>query len=377
MTLRSLRVLYVADCLFESAGGGTERQFLATYDRLPSIDVEAHVAFLFDDPVYRRIAWRNPPTVLRASFRDASMLTAPARLKRLARDVGADIVHTYYDRSAWIAASFCRIGRRIPLITSLRNMGYHHGAIRRMLMSVAYRSSDRVITNARAVREVLASRYCVPAEAIRVVPNIVEAAPALSGAPQEDLRRIKARFKHLVVAVANLRDVKGIPDLIAAAACLPRGADIGVLLVGEGPMREQYERQAAAMGVGERIVFFGRTDDVQSCLACADVAVLPSRSEGQSNALIEYALAELPIVATGVGGNAEILGEGERGILVPAQDPHALADAIAWLIEHPSDADAYAERAASYAKSAFSAQHSLGALRAVYDEILAPATRGR
>jgi glycosyltransferase involved in cell wall biosynthesis len=99
-------------------------------------------------------------------------------------------------------------------------------------------------------------------------------------------------------------------------------------VAGEGEHRRALEARAAQVGLSGRFQLPGAISDVPGFLASLDIAVLPSRSEGMSNALLEYMAAARPIVATNVGANAEVLRDGIDGLIVPPEDADALAGAL-------------------------------------------------
>ena len=108
------------------------------------------------------------------------------------------------------------------------------------------------------------------------------------------------------------------------------------VIAGEGELRAGLERQIAEMGLVQRVRLPGPVVDVPGFLASLDVAVLCSRSEGMSNALLEYMAAGKAIVATAVGGNTQLIEDGVHGLLVPPDEPRALAQAIRQLLANPS-----------------------------------------
>lgn len=116
--------------------------------------------------------------------------------------------------------------------------------------------------------------------------------------------------------LGRLNLVKG-PDLAVEALTLIDDANL--LVVGDGPMEESLKQRAARLGLGERVLFLGQRphQEVPRYLAACDLLVLPSRSEGQPNAVLEALAAERPVVAAAVGGVPEIVAEGRQGMLFP------------------------------------------------------------
>jgi glycosyltransferase involved in cell wall biosynthesis len=107
------------------------------------------------------------------------------------------------------------------------------------------------------------------------------------------------------------------------------------LIVGDGPDRAQVEAEIRRLGLAERVELAGERDDVPQLLAASDVFVLASRSEGLPVSVLEAMAAELPVAASAVGGLAELVDDGETGILVPAGDEVALAEALRRLVADP------------------------------------------
>lgn len=137
----------------------------------------------------------------------------------------------------------------------------------------------------------------------------------------------------LVGAVGRLQAVKDQLTLVRAfahaVAAGGGGADtLRLVLAGEGPLRVVIEEEIARAGIAERVWMAGERSDVPDIMNSLDILVLPSRGEGISNVILEAMASGLPVVATRVGGNSELVVEGETGALVPAGDHVAMADMI-------------------------------------------------
>jgi glycosyltransferase involved in cell wall biosynthesis len=133
--------------------------------------------------------------------------------------------------------------------------------------------------------------------------------------------------------LARLHQTKGIDVLLRALVELP---DVTAVVVGSGPEDAALRALARALGVEQRIRFVGWSERSRDYLQGFDVFVLPSRVEGQPLTIIEAMLAELPVVATAVGGVPELVAEGATGLLVPPDDSEALATAVATLLADPA-----------------------------------------
>src|SRR5262249_7521178 len=115
--------------------------------------------------------------------------------------------------------------------------------------------------------------------------------------------------------------------LQAAARISANVPNVQFVLVGDGPLRVELEKEAASLGIAQQTLFLGDRRDIPAILASLDVSVLPSDSESLSNSIIESMAVGVPVVASNVGGNPELLGDG-RGLLVKLGSEQALADAL-------------------------------------------------
>ena len=175
----------------------------------------------------------------------------------------------------------------------------------------------------------------------------------------------------LIGTVGRLTPVKGIPYLLDAARILLRqGANVKVLVVGDGSIRQDLLAQAGNLGVGERVVFLGHREDTDVLLQALDIFVLPSLSEGIPMALLEAMAASRPIVASRVGGIPEIIEDGVEGYLVEPMDVNNLAERCRRLIESPDVARKMGEQGRKRVNSEFSATAMADRVVSVYKEVL-------
>jgi glycosyltransferase involved in cell wall biosynthesis len=166
-------------------------------------------------------------------------------------------------------------------------------------------------------------------------------------------------------------DVKGQPTLIAAASeIVSRFPQARCVLVGDGEKRKEFEAATKTAGVAANFMFLGRRNDVADILAACDIAVLPSAAEGMPNAVLEYMAARLPVVASAVGGNLEVIADGATGLLVPAGNPTALAQALSRLLADEVLALRLARKGRELVEQRFSFKRLTGEVSALYDELL-------
>lgn len=169
------------------------------------------------------------------------------------------------------------------------------------------------------------------------IPNGIELQPARRG--REEMRRLLGipSDAPVIGTAGRVIEQKGLEFLVKAAAMLrPRYPDLRVLVVGDGPEREELEELSRAAGVSDRVHFLGIRMDIPDLLGTFDIYALPSRWEGLPMAVLEAMAAGLPVVASEVGGVPTAIRDGEEGLLVPAEDTAALARALERLLADTS-----------------------------------------
>lgn len=352
--------------------GGAEKQvvLLAQALRLRGVDVTV-VVLTAEGPRDDALRQAGVPVVhLRlqklAGWRTVpSLSTALVRLPRYLRRARPDVVHAFLYHSYVLGAPAARLARVPVFIAGRRSLDdFKRG--RRLVLAlerVATRMTHLLVANAQAVAECARISEGVPADKVAVIYNglpstaFTPAEPAVVDTPHP-----------AVLCVANLKHYKGHTYLIDAAASLRhRGLPVTLLVVGDGPERAALERRAALAGVDLRLLGF-RTD-VDRWLARADVVVLPSLTEGMSNAVMEAMAAGRPVVATAVGGTPELLADG-RGLLVPPADAGALADAVGRLLSDREQASRMGRAAREWSHTHLHADTMVDRHIALYDRLL-------
>ena len=198
---------------------------------------------------------------------------------------------------------------------------------------------DKVIANAEACKQSVVVQENARPENVFVVPNLIET-ERFADIPT--WTKTTARTPRRIGIVGNLKPVKGTDIFIEAAKIvLEKHPDVQFELAGTGEM-EQYQSQIDRFGIVSNVRLLGSLSDVPAFLSTLDVAVLSSRSEGLPNAIMEYMAAGRPCVVTAVGGCGELIQNERNGLLVPSENPSALAEGIVELLEHPDRAEQFA-----------------------------------
>jgi L-malate glycosyltransferase len=264
------------------------------------------------------------------------------RLLNLARRKNVDVVHTFFEKSEVIGWLIGRLAGIPVWITSRRDLGFKRKDIYNRVFRLSARSCDKCIANCHAVKEAVMEQGVLPEEKIEVIYNGIDFSPDSRDPDGISLRKELGirNGTPLVGMIANFNfEIKGHQYFLRAVKnvleILPKAKFV---LVGDGPLRNKYETEARALGLESNLVFLGKRGDGPSIISTLDVSVLSSTSEGFSNVILESMAAGKPIVATNVGGNAELVRDGETGYLVPPGDPRAMANGIIKLLRNPGKA---------------------------------------
>ena len=199
----------------------------------------------------------------------------------------------------------------------------------RWRLSLLQNWADAIVTLDDGMKqEAIAAGFT--AERIHSIPNGIDLQSFTSTASQSDTKSaLGLPDKTIILFVGRLVKEKSLPTLLSAfAAALSEYPNLHLEIVGDGVEREALETQATELDIRENMRFAGRQPDVRSYLHAADIFVLPSITEGISNALLEAMSAGLACLATPVGGNAEVLGQGSCGILLPTENVEAWKQAL-------------------------------------------------
>jgi L-malate glycosyltransferase len=244
----------------------------------------------------------------------------------------------------------------------------------RAMHIAAGRMVEKVVVVAQWLADALVKWERFPAERISVIPNGIEGADFTG---KHDVAAIRAELgvregAPLASCVARLVAVKNHAALITAWR---RIVDVWpgatLLLVGDGDGRPAVEEAVRKNGLQREVRLLGERSDVSRLLAASDFHALASHSEGMSLTLLEAMAAGKASVATAVGGNPEVITDGRTGLLVPPGDVHALAVAMASLIQDPFTADDLGRRARVRFNERFTLRAMIRSYETAYDEAIA------
>jgi glycosyltransferase involved in cell wall biosynthesis len=363
-----IKVTYLVD-FFRTPNAGTEKQLGYLLTHLPKAGYSVQLVSLQDSDFLRGEAHNLFPTVSITSlsaFSDISKSPIPlVRLYLILRRTRPEIVHTFFPASNSIGALISRLAGTRKIVTSRRDMGFNLSRKDIILLRAGNMVASRAVANCEAVRDQAIQLEGLRMEKTAVIYNGIDVGGIeLQPSGTRDGRPI-------VGIVANLnRPVKRVDLFIRAAALVSRRyQDAEFWIIGDGDLRIELENMAREVGVFPQTLFLGRRTDVQSLLHEMTIGVICSDSEGLSNALMEYMATGLPLVATDIGGNPELVQNGRTGFLVEPNNAEQLAGGILRLVEDRDLAKKMGKAGREALGKKFSVKKMLDETREMYESL--------
>ena len=370
MPSRAVRVGY---CIDSFDIGGTELNAVRTVEALDRRRFQVTVFHLHETGPLRA---RYEALGLQLLHLPIGPLYSPrtaaqcVRFMRLLRREGIDVVHTHDIYTNIFAAPSARLaGCRV--IASRRWLDATPRAGLVPLNRWSYRFAHRVVANSSLGVRLLVDNERVPAARVLELPNFLEER-AFSRVPVE-VRSARRRSwgvpqgAFVIGTVARLAPVKN--HAMALRALQRLDEDVHLVLIGAGPSRRELEELAEELHVDQRVHFRGQLVDAENLHQFFDVSVLCSRSEGFPNVVIEALAAGCPVVATPVGGVPEVILDRQTGLLVPIDEPEALATSVQELRRDAALRRRLSEAGAACARGRYHQNIVIAQLEALYQDL--------
>jgi len=294
------------------------------------------------------------------------------RLLRIIRRWQPQIVHSHMVH-ANLLARLVRPLAPVPVLICSAHSIDEGGRLREILYQLTDSLCDLTTQVSRAGLERYVRVGAVPRHKISYIPNGVDT-ERFKPNPEGRLkvRRELGVNGFVWLAVGRFDPPKDYPNMLQAFARVVHNNPNAVLLIaGDGPLRKDIEIMAQEFGIKERVKFLGIRCDISQLMNAADAYVMSSSWEGMPNVLLEASATELPVVATDVGGNREVVVDGVTGFLVPPRNSEALAEAMLRMMNLPEEKRREMGKAArKHVEENFSLDHVVDLWEALYKELL-------
>ncbi|HEY2395354.1 MAG TPA: glycosyltransferase [Rudaea sp.] len=370
-----LRLLLLTDTAILGAGG-SQRFLRNLLTALPSSRYAIDVLQLSEAPDDARCVAQLQNNVVRLMYHPIESVYAPRGIeayrmvrRRVLRG-DYDIVQSHHEKSDLINALLPRV-RGLGRISNRRDMGFQKTRRVRALFRRVNSRFDYIVAPCRSIIDMLVADENAGGKRCRTIPNGVDTT-RFRPIDHDQRRALRSAlgFENdhacLIGCVASFTPVKRHDVLVAAfAQVLARHSNAHLVLVGDGPLRQDIEARTSALGIAAGVHFAGARADVERILPALDLFVLASSTEGMSNAILEAQACGLPVIAGAVGGNTELVRPNVTGVLVMSGTVDAYAQALSDLV-----GDAPRRRRMGIAARDHAEQHgSVEAMAASYERL--------
>ena len=357
-------ILYLIDRL---AVGGTEGQLGLLLKGLDRERFQPHLGTI--RPGGQKIDLPDDVPLLPLEFRSFYSPSTFFCLRQLGTYIRCHrirIVQTFFQDPTLLAA-LSRLFHRAKLVGSFRDLGFWRNRRESLKMRLAYPAFSGFIANSKAVRENFVRVDGLPAQKIAVIPNCIVMPQPFAGSEST-----KKGGTALVGIVANLnRPVKRVDDFLRTAALVrQRCPEAGFVIIGDGHLRSELEELSRNLGLGKSLTFAGQLNHPIDLIREFHVGVNTSETEGLSNAILEYMVCGVPVVATATGGNPELVHEGENGFLVPVGDVNLMAERIVALLGKPDLWGKMSKANLTRARLEFAPERMISSHEKYYEQLL-------
>ncbi|MDG2382741.1 MAG: glycosyltransferase [Pirellulaceae bacterium] len=331
---QTVRVCFVIENLLRA---GTELWILRLIERLDRQRVQPLLCVVDgDSPDSRQLEPTDCP-VLRlglSNLKTVRTVSAASRLFRFLRHHQVDVVQVHHADPFYLGVPVARLANVSRVVQTKYDVGYWLKGADLWLHRMMRRWVDLTIANCEACRQAAIEQEWSSPQKIVVLDNGID----LAGLRQIPPMVMREQASLRIGILANLRPVKDVATFLRAARhLLDTRRSLSFHVIGDGDQRPALEQLALDLGIDRQVVFHGHVSNPQHLIGQMSIGTLCSLSEGLPHALLEFMAAGRPVVASRVGGNAEIIEDGRTGRLVPPQDPRALSDAWGDMIDHPTE----------------------------------------
>jgi glycosyltransferase involved in cell wall biosynthesis len=367
-----INIAYIID---ELNIGGTEKQLLRTIELLNKDRFTPVLICLRPSDYFFRLDIQCEKLILNVY----SLLTFDGFLKfcRLVfylRKRRIDIVQTYFIDANVFGVLSAKLGSARRIVSCKRDLGFWYTSKLLRVMRVVNRFADRVLVNSNAVKEHIAKHECISSEKIDVIYNGVDIGICTEDSIGKGIKRQLgiSDNDYIVGIVANLnRPVKRVDLFIKAAAhVVQKIKNVSFIIVGDGDLKNDLQKLAEDLQIRKQIYFAGLQENIHPYISIFDIGVISSDSEGFSNSILEYAASGIPIIATNVGGNRELLEKCNMGILVPKDSTQDMALGMITLLNDPLQMRRMSKNGRRIVKNEFDWKSKIREIERYYQHIL-------
>ena len=367
-----IRVIHV---LHQLAVGGMENGVVNLVNRMDDARFMPEiVTFVPGGELRERVDTSRVKVIDDLNKRPGNDWRLPVQLAQIFRKERPHIIHTHAWGTlceSWLALKLTRM----PVWIHGEHGTMQEKPLNKRIQRHLWGKADAVLAVSEVLADRLATTMDFPRERIRAIVNGVNLNRFQHGLDAQSERALLGIHADtpLIGIVGRLEPVKDHATFLHAMAyVVARYPTVCALIIGDGALHSALEAQAEQLDLTSHVRFLGRRDDVPQLLNLMDVFVLSSRSEGMSNTILEAMACALPVVATDVGGNPELVVDGETGTLVPPAAPEQLGEALLSLLCSPTYRAEMGKQGRQRVESLFSLERMVTNYEELYKSLCEP-----
>ncbi|MGH1470022.1 MAG: glycosyltransferase [Cellvibrionaceae bacterium] len=293
----------------------------------------------------------------------------------LIRKSNIDLIISYHEKSDLLNYIVKKLSfKRLVNLSSKRDMGFNTSSRLKKLMKFITKRLDGIVSPSSSIKDLMINEYGVSADKAWVIHNGTDLDLYRQGTAQ-DILNVRENLKlplnkKIICCVGTLKPIKGHAFLLEGfARYLEKSKDTAMLvLIGGGDEEVSLKSLAKQLGIEDKVIFAGWQKNVSEWMKVVDLFVISSLSEGLSNALVEASAAGLPLLATDVGGNGEVVVNNDNGLLVQASSSMAIADAFESLLTNSERLKSFGHRSRELAEQKFSNAAMVGSFETLFSK---------
>lgn len=378
---KKFTILYLIDTYFPRPGqpavGGTEKQLSLLASSLNPDTFRPLVVQLGPQSIKDKVEAVGNVKLYHFPTKkiyDLHGISQIKKIAKLARDERVDVIHTFFEKAEVIGWLVKRLSAIPVWVTSRRDLGFKRKAIYDKMFKISSRDCDACVANCIAVKEQTLRYEGLPDEKVEVIYNGMDFSLYQESNNNSAFRKEIGvdNQTSLVGMIANFNfEIKGHQFFIEAAKQVSENVpNVAFVLVGDGALRQRFEKLAEHVGIRPKIHFLGKRTDISAILSNLSVSVLCSTNEGFSNVIMESMASGKPVVATSIGGSPEMVTDGATGYLVPPADSDALAKAIIDLLKNPNKAEEMGEKGRKMVQERFAIEKMVKSYEVLYQGLV-------
>jgi N-acetyl-alpha-D-glucosaminyl L-malate synthase BshA len=303
-------------------------------------------------------------------------LALAVRMHDVVRDHHLDVLHCHYAiphaTSAWITKEMLkREGRDVAVVTTLhgtditivgQDPSFHS------ITKFSIERSDRLTAVSEYLREETLNAFGCAGCGIEVIPNFIDPAVYNRGRYDGSMRVQFDGTRKVLMHISNFRPVKRVRDIVQTYARVNKQVPSVLVMVGDGPDRQEAEHESRQLGVEASVLFLGKIEQVAPLLASADLFLLPTNAESFGVSALEALASGTPVIGANVGGLPEVVQNGVTGMLCDVGDIDAMSKAAIDLLTHPDRWNAMSQAGVADARARFSMDDIVGRYERLYED---------